>query len=95
MPDTLQLPLRSRTLWTTGDVLVRAEIELPCYFVGDPDDKTGVKENDDRLPSNLLGLTGVVDKVRIALDGKTREGALYGVVIVEKQPPPEGQSAPS
>jgi hypothetical protein len=59
---------------------------FPCYFVGDPNapappTATGMG------PRNLLSLTGVVDKLRISLDGTPTPGAAYGNVIVEKLTP--------
>jgi hypothetical protein len=152
----LVTPLRYRTLWATGDVLVRAELELrlktnkgtwepklfrvdsgaeitilpawegrrlnlpmpqraapgvvhdqtgleirsgliraqivgmdtteyvfPCFFTGDPNVPLHAY-NTQSVPRNLLGLSGVVDKVRTAFDGTPTPGALYGNLIVEK-----------
>jgi hypothetical protein len=61
------------------------EYILPCYFVGDP---SGVVSptRAARVSRNLLGLTGVVDKLRISCDGKPAGAAApYGNLIIEKQ----------
>jgi hypothetical protein len=54
-----------------------AEYVLPCYFLGDPN----VPMAD---PKNLLGLTGVIDKIRLTVDGTTSLAAPNGLLIVEK-----------
>jgi hypothetical protein len=56
----------------------QTEYTFPCYFVGDP---------DVPLPNakNLLGLTGVINQVRIIFDGATPPGAPHGVLVVEKR----------
>jgi hypothetical protein len=153
----LETPLLYRTLWATGDVLVRAELELrlktaqgarkvsrfrvdsgaeittmpawdargmdlpmpqraapgvrhqqtglevrsgliraqvvgmdateyvfPCFFLGDPGTPIYTYTPPTR-PHNLLGLSGVVDKIRITLDGKlVSPVAPYGHLIIEK-----------
>jgi hypothetical protein len=53
------------------------EYVIPCYFLGDPN----VPVPD---PRNLLGLTGVIDNVRLIFDGTKSPSAPYGVLIVEK-----------
>jgi hypothetical protein len=53
------------------------EYVFPCYFLGDPNHPTAA-------PKNLLGLTGVVDKVRLIFDGTPSGAARYGLLIVEK-----------
>jgi hypothetical protein len=69
-----------------------AEYCLPCYFLGDPDAEV-TEEGRESLPSNLLGLTGVVDKLRIMFDGTPGPGGAYGFVILEKLPLPSPQPA--
>jgi hypothetical protein len=54
------------------------EYVFPCYFVGDPD-------GPRTLPRNLLGLTGVINQIRIIFDGATSLLAPYGVLVVEKR----------
>jgi hypothetical protein len=53
------------------------EYAFPCYFLGDPN----VAPAD---PKNLLGLSGVIDKVRRTFDGTPSAAAQYGLLIVEK-----------
>jgi hypothetical protein len=60
------------------------EYAFPCYFLGDPDTPPDPRQ-PARLPRNLLGLTGVVDRIRIAFDGKPTPTAAHGVMVVEKQ----------
>jgi hypothetical protein len=50
--------------------------EFPCYFLGDPN----VPLAD---PKNLLGLSGVIDKIRLTFDGTPSAAANYGVLIIE------------
>jgi hypothetical protein len=60
------------------------EYTFPCYFLGDPNKPTSLAPGAT-VPRNLLGLTGVVDKVRLSFDGKSTAAAPYGNLIVEKQ----------
>lgn len=53
------------------------EYAFPCSFLGDPD--VPMKE-----PRNLLGLTGVIEKLRLTFDGTPSGMAQFGVLIVEK-----------
>jgi hypothetical protein len=53
------------------------EYVFPCYFLGDPD----VPMAD---PKNLLGLTGVINQIRLTFDGTSSLAAQNGVLIVEK-----------
>jgi hypothetical protein len=56
----------------------QTEFVFPCYFVGDP----------DLLPStqarNLLGLTGVINQICLAFDGRSSVRSPHGVLVVEK-----------
>ena len=54
------------------------EFIFPCCFVGDPD----VPPAGGR---NLLGLTGVINQIRLIFDGNYSLVAPYGLLIVEKQ----------
>jgi hypothetical protein len=55
------------------------EYVFPCYFLGDP-------HNPAPGPStNLLGLSGVIDKIRLSFDGTRSVGALYGHLLIEQQ----------
>lgn len=53
------------------------EYVFPCYFLGDP----YVPLAD---PKNLLGLTGVIDHVRLIFDGTKSLSAPNGILVVEK-----------
>ena len=59
------------------------EYALPCLFLGDPDAPVPLAPGQP-VPRRLLGLGGVVDKLRFLFDGKPGPGALYGLLIVEK-----------
>ncbi len=50
------------------------EYVFPCYFLGSPDATPGPNQLPV-LAQNLLGLTGVVDKLRILFDGTPSPGA--------------------
>jgi hypothetical protein len=151
----LEIPLQYRTLWSTGDILVRAELDLviktnkgtweevtfradpgtemttmqvsqakdldlpfpklavpnlsmrgqgvragyiraqvlgmdgtehvfPCYFLGDPNAQTHPAVATTSVTS-LLGLTGVINLLRISFDGSPGPGAPYGHLILEKK----------
>ncbi len=57
--------------------LEATEYVFPCYFLGDPD----VPMAD---PKNLLGLTGVINQIRLTFDGTSSIAAQNGILIVEK-----------
>jgi hypothetical protein len=54
---------------------------LPCYFVGDPD---APLDPNAPAPISLLGLSGVIDKLRLTFDGTSSLPAPHGNLIVEK-----------
>jgi hypothetical protein len=54
------------------------EYVFPCYFLGDPDARP-------ILTRNLLGLTGVIDQIRLIFDGTPTPVAQRGVLVVEKK----------
>jgi hypothetical protein len=60
------------------------EYVIPCYFLGDP--RNPVSPAPAATASrNLLGLTGVVDKLRLSFDGKAGSAAApHGKQVVEK-----------
>jgi hypothetical protein len=60
------------------------EYVFPCYFLGNPDAPL-VSNQPPRPGRSLLGLTGVVDKIRIAFDGTPSADAQYGIMIIEKR----------
>jgi hypothetical protein len=71
--------------------LIRAQVAgmdgtehvFPCYFLDSPDAAPHPNQ-PPVLARNLLGLTGVVDKLRILFDGTPSPGARRGVMVVEK-----------
>jgi hypothetical protein len=90
----LTLPVRTAT--GTTSVIVRPgflrmrvagmdpiEHVIPCHFLGDPD--TPLPATAATLPRSLLGMTGVVDKLRFVADGTpTPPQAPYRNLIVER-----------
>ncbi len=54
------------------------EYVFPCYFLGDPN----VPVTDSL---NLLGLTGVINQIRLSFDGPKSLQTPHGVLIVEKR----------
>lgn len=57
----------------------QTEYVFPCYFLGDPD------APPPPTAKNLLGLSGVIDQIRLTFDGVSFPGAPYGILIVEKR----------
>jgi len=56
---------------------------FPCYFLGSPN-ATPDPNQPPVVARNLLGLTGVLDKLRILFDGTPSSSARHGVMVVEK-----------
>ena len=52
------------------------EYVFPCYFLGDPNARPV-------RPRNLLGLTGVINQIRLTFDGTSPLVAPSGVLVVE------------
>ncbi|MCI0738091.1 MAG: hypothetical protein L0Y72_03540 [Gemmataceae bacterium] len=63
----------------------QTEYTFPCYFLGDPIVTPDPNASPVALPRYLLGLSGVIDKIRIAFDGDAGPGAPHGFLIVEKK----------
>jgi hypothetical protein len=59
------------------------EYVFPCYFIGDPDAPFDPTQ-PPRVPRTLLGLSGVVDKIRILFDGTATAPAPHGLMVIEK-----------
>ena len=55
------------------------EFVFPCYFIGDPNALPPTQ------PQNLLGLTGVINQIRLTFDGTTSALAPWGILVVEKR----------
>lgn len=76
--------VRSGLLRLRVEGLSQYEHVIPCHFRGDPDapPPPGVTAN---FPRNLLGLAGVVDKLRFTYDGSlTSPITPFGRLIVEE-----------
>jgi hypothetical protein len=55
------------------------EFIFPCYFLGDPNIPPPARA------WNLLGLTGVINQIRLCFDGTTSALAPWGILVVEKR----------
>lgn len=60
------------------------EYVFPCYFLGDPNAPVHPSPGAP-LPRYLLGLSGVINQLRISFDGDPGPWAKYGYLIVEKK----------
>jgi hypothetical protein len=96
----LLVPLDHQILWSTGDVILRAELDLylkdgsgnwhrEVFRVDSASDITTYPAQPNappgRVPRNLLGVSGVVDKIRLSFDGTPGPPhALYGYMVAEK-----------
>jgi len=56
---------------------------FPCYFLGSPY-ATPDPNQPPVVAGNLLGLTGVLDKLRILFDGTPSPSARHGMMVVER-----------
>ena len=92
----LEISLGYRSLRATGDTVLWADLVLslktnggawemdptefvfPCYFIGDPNNLPPAP------PRNLLGLTGVINQIRLTFEGTTSALAPWGILVVEK-----------
>jgi hypothetical protein len=70
--------IRARVVGMDG-----TEHVFPCYFLGSPNATPGPALSQI-VARNLLGLTGVVNQLRIGFDGRRAPSARHGVVVVEK-----------
>jgi hypothetical protein len=70
------LEIRSGLLRVQIPGLGATEYLFPCYFLGDPDAPMVAK--------NLLGVTGVINHVRLTFDGTPTLIAPRGVLAVER-----------
>ena len=71
------LEVRSGLLRAQIPGMDATEYVFPCYFDGDPDARP-------TRARNLLGLSGVINQIRISLDGTPSPAAPSGVLVVEK-----------
>jgi hypothetical protein len=72
------LEVRSGLLRVRIPGMDATEYVFPCYFLGDP----GLAPEGAR---SLLGLTGVINQLRLTFDGTTSLVAPSGVLVVEKR----------
>lgn len=78
------LEVRSGVLRARVVGLDTTEYSFPCLFLGDP--QVPVPAGPPAaIPRKLLGLPGVIDKIRLLFDGTSAPGAPYGNLVVEKQ----------
>jgi len=88
LPGCGVLPANShpcQSVFIRGGFCVSAaesEYIFPCDFLGDPDAARDPSQSPVLFRS-LLGLTGVVDKIRLLLDGRPSASARYGMLVVE------------
>ncbi len=59
------------------------EYAIPCFFLGDPHAPPSPTSTVAGA-RKLLGLAGVIDKLRLAFDGRPTPGAAHGNLIVER-----------
>ena len=78
------LPFRSGFLRVQIVGMDQSEYVFPCFFLGDPDASPAPPLPPAMIPRNLLGLSGVIDKLEIRYNGKVTAHAAYGNLIVEK-----------
>jgi hypothetical protein len=78
------LPIRPGYLRVQVVGLDATEYVIPCFFLGDPAAPPGAARAAN-APRKLLGLSGVVDKLRLGFDGAPTPSAPHGRLTVEKQ----------
>jgi hypothetical protein len=79
------LEIRSGYLRCQVVGMEQTEYAFPCFFLGDPALSPDPNSPPATLPRHLLGLSGVIDQVRISFDGEPVSGAPHGNIIVEKK----------
>jgi hypothetical protein len=70
--------VRSGLLQSRIVAMDATEYQFPCYFLADPSGPVPRSRN-------LLGLTGVVNQIRLSFDGTPTLVAPFGVLVVEKK----------
>lgn len=77
--------VRSGTLRIKVDGLGPRVFDVPCHFRGDPGVSPAPGSHTALFPRRLLGVAGVIDKLRIYPDGSlTSLAAPFGVLVVEE-----------
>lgn len=80
------LEVRSGYLRCQVEGLSQTEHVFPVFFLGDPSRPPNPNAPEATLPRNLLGLSGVVDKVKWHFDGDpVPPHAAYGMVTFEEK----------
>jgi hypothetical protein len=89
-PGAVHLPtgmeIRSGYLRVRVVGMDQTEYAFPCFFLGDPVTPPLIQQPAPH-PRKLLGLSGVIDKIRILFDGDPTPGAPYGNLVIEKKIP--------
>jgi hypothetical protein len=81
----VQMIIRAGILQARIDGMDATVYPIPCHFTGDPDAVPDPNAPPATIPRNLLGLAGVVDKLRLIFDGTPQSAAApYGLLVVEK-----------
>ena len=78
------LPFRSGFIRVQVVGMDQIEYVFPCFFLGDPNAPPAPALRPATIPRNLLGLSGVIDKIEIRYNGKVTAHAAYGNLLVEK-----------
>jgi hypothetical protein len=78
------LEIRSGYLRVIIPGLDAKECAFPCFFLGDPDVFPSPR-HPSSVPRNLLGLSGVIDQLRVYCDGTPTPGSLHGNLVVERK----------
>jgi hypothetical protein len=82
---TAVVAVRSGFLRMRVEGMDPVEHAIPCHFLGDPDATPPPGTAPATFPRSLLGLTGVVDKLRFITDGTpTLPQAAHGTLTVER-----------
>jgi len=75
--------VRAGVIRARVDGMDPTEFVFPCYFIGDPDAPFDPNQ-PPRFPRTLLGLSGVVDQIRILFDATPTAPAPLGLIVIEK-----------
>src|SRR5262249_17166335 len=78
------LELRSGFLRVQVVGMDATEYVFPCLFLGDPNSSLS-SYSPTSVPRNLLGLSGVIDKLRLLFEGDATPAAMHGYLVVEKR----------
>jgi hypothetical protein len=79
------LPIRSGVIRCQVVGMDQTEYTFPCLFLGDPDTSPDPNTPVALVPRYLLGLSGVVNQIRIGSDGTPAGPPALGLSGVENQ----------